>query len=354
MANDTIPVIDCDGHIVESIPELREYMEPGIRAFTEPDRAFSQSIAVFPGLDGIHHLAGLRNNPIERPSRAWSGKRLGSGEDWSALLDRLGLKHSVLFTSDGLSIGTLRLRDYVVKLCRAYNDYVADRFRKVDQRLHPMALIPMQFPSDAVVELRRAVKELGLPGAMVTSTGLPLPPGNEFYWPVYKEAADLDCPIAFHGGSNRGIGVDNFTSFVASHVVHHPVALMYAFLTLVYEGAMQRYPTTRFAFLEGGVEWVLLVLERVKRDQVFFDAGAVRHLFENGRILVGCEGNDHAIRYLKSDIGVQFLAFSSDYPHEAGAEAVQHEIEETLEESTLTAADKAAILGGNAGRFYRL
>jgi len=101
VANDTIPVIDCDGHIVESIPELREYMEPGIRAFTEPDRAFSQSIAVFPGLDGIHHLAGLRNNPIERPSRAWSGKRLGSGEDWSALLDRLGLK------SRGYAVATL-------------------------------------------------------------------------------------------------------------------------------------------------------------------------------------------------------------------------------------------------------
>ncbi|HTW88498.1 MAG TPA: amidohydrolase family protein [Candidatus Binataceae bacterium] len=354
MANHDIGLIDCDGHIVESIPELREFMDPGIQMFADPNRAFAESIAVFPGLDGIHHLAGLPNNPVERPSRAQNGQRLGSGEDWSALLDRIGLEHSVLFTSDGLGIGSLRLRDYVVRLCRAYNDYVSERFRKVDKRLHPMALIPMQFPSDAAIELRRAVKELGLPGAMVTSTGLPLPVGNEFYWPVYKEAADLDCPIAFHGGSNRGIGVDNFTSFVASHVVHHPVALMYAFLTLAYEGAIGRYPNTRFAFLEGGVEWVLLVLERVKRDQTFFAADSVRHLFENGRVLVGCEGNDHAIQYLAKDIGVQFLAFSSDYPHEAGAEAVQHEIEETLEEPTLSDADKAAILGGNARRFYRL
>ncbi len=354
MANHDIALIDCDGHIIESIPELREFMDPGIRMFTEPNRAFSQSIAVFPGLDGIHYLAGLPNNPVERPARAQNGQRLGSGEDWSALLDRIRLEHSVLFTSDGLAIGLLRMRDYTVRLCRAYNDYVAERFRKVDKRLHPMALIPMQFPADAVLELRRAVKDLGLPGAMVTSTGLPLPVGNEFYWPVYKEAADLDCPIAFHGGSNRGIGVDNFTSFVASHVVHHPVALMYAFLTLAYEGAIERYPTARFAFLEGGVEWVLLVLERVKRDQVFFAAESVRHLFENGRVLVGCEGNDHAIRYLKDDVGVQFLAFSSDYPHEAGAEAVQREIEETLEEPALSKEDKAAILGGNARRFYRL
>ncbi|MBF6567789.1 MAG: amidohydrolase [Candidatus Binataceae bacterium] len=354
MTKPNYPLIDCDGHIVESISELKEFMDPAIRVFAEPNRAFAHSITVFPTLDGIHHLFGFANNPIERPAQAANGHRVGSGEDWSALLDHVGLKHSVLFTSDGLAIGTQRARDYTNRLCRAYNDYVAERFKKVDSRLHPMALIPMQFPADAAIELRRAVKDLGLPGAMITSTGLPLPVGNEYFWPVYKEAADLDCPLAFHGGSNRGLGLDNVNSFVASHVVHHPVALMYAFLTLAYEGAIERFPNTRFAFLEGGVEWVMLVLERIKRDQTFFHANSVRHLFENGRILVGCEGNDYSIRYLAKDIGVQFLAFSSDYPHEAGVEAVEHEIEETMEEPALSDDEKAAILGGNARRFYRL
>ena len=351
MPDPRVSLIDCDGHIVESLEELKGFMNPDFHAFFATHRAFATSIGPFPALDGIHHF--LENVPVYRSWHTASGHRLGSAEDWSQLADRVGFEHSILFTSEGLAIGTLRMRPYAVALCRAYNDYVAERYQRADRRLHPMALIPMQFPADAAAELRRAVKELGLPGAMVTSTGLPLPAGNEYFWPVYKEAADLDCVIALHGGSNRGLGIDNFTSFVASHVVHHPVALLYGFLTLAYEGAMERYPV-RFAFLEGGVEWVLLVLERTRRDQIFFKASSVREYFENGRVLVGCEGNDRAIRYLSKDIGVQFLAFSSDYPHEAGAEDVQREINETLEEAELSPDEKAAILGGNARRFYRL
>jgi predicted TIM-barrel fold metal-dependent hydrolase len=346
-------LVDCDGHIVESLTELRDYMDPKIRPFAENNRPFASSLGVFPSLDGIHHVTvRAENNPVSRRPAEPGAPPIGSGEDWAKVLDAIGLRHSVLYTSDGLAIGSLRLREYLVPLCRAYNDYVADRFRRVDSRLHPMALIPMQFPDDAAAELRRSVLELGLPGAMLPSTGLPLHLGHEFFWPIYKMASDLNCVLGVHGGPNRGLGVDSFTSFIASHVVHHPVALMYAFLTLIYDGAMDKFPNARYAFLEGGVEWILLVLERVHRDESFFDAAPVRHYFESGRVLVGCEGNDRVIPYLVKQVGPQFLAFSSDYPHEAGVGAVKHEIEETLEENELSDSDKQAILGGNATRFF--
>ena len=45
------PVIDCDGHLVESIPEMAEYLDPIARKMaTNPGRNRS---GVFPGLDGI-------------------------------------------------------------------------------------------------------------------------------------------------------------------------------------------------------------------------------------------------------------------------------------------------------------
>ena len=31
MATETVPVVDCDGHLMESIPELAEYMDPDLR-----------------------------------------------------------------------------------------------------------------------------------------------------------------------------------------------------------------------------------------------------------------------------------------------------------------------------------
>ena len=68
--------------------------------------------------------------------------------------------------------------------------------------------MPMQEPQAAVEELRRAINDLGMVGAMLPSTGLPLHLGHGFYDTVYREAADLDCVLAIHGGSNKTIGID--------------------------------------------------------------------------------------------------------------------------------------------------
>jgi uncharacterized protein len=352
-------VIDCDGHITESISELAEFMDPAIRYVTNPERAFPSATAPFPTLDGIHYVLNETGRPFETGRRkrvTASEYRAGSPDDWRALLDKTPMEHTVLFTSDGLAMGWLRQRDYTIRICRAYNDYVAERFRRADGRMHPMALIPMQFSADAAVELQRAVKDLGLPGAMVASTGNPFPLGNEYYWPVYKVAADLGSPLGIHGGSNRGIGMDEFTDLGASHIVHHPIPLATALISIAYERVFEKFPGLRVAFLEGGTGWLVMLLERIVRDREFFPERTpdIAAYLKSGRVLVGCEGNDLPLPYLISLVGPRPFAFSSDYPHEADMLDVKREIEETLEASNLSAPDKAAILGGNAREFFNL
>jgi predicted TIM-barrel fold metal-dependent hydrolase len=46
--------------------------------------------------------------------------------------------------------------------------------------------------------------------------------------------------------------------------------------------------------------------------------------------------------------------YSSDFPHEVNRDTVRHEINEVLNNSELTAADKASILHESSERFYRL
>lgn len=75
-----ISVLDCDGHIIESIPEMAEYMDPRIRRIAlSPSR---NRQGVFAGLDNIHYPRNL-NLPEEesKPSRERvnaSGYRMGS------------------------------------------------------------------------------------------------------------------------------------------------------------------------------------------------------------------------------------------------------------------------------------
>ena len=348
--------VDCDGHIVESIAEMAEFMDARLRKHAlDPGR---NRQGVFPSIDGFHFA--LHSDPKTAAKRRLaSNERPGSAQDWLAFLDKAKVERTVLFTSEGLSVGFIQNPRYAVALCRAYNDYVHDRYARVSDRLRPMALIPMQDPQAAAEELRRAVGVLGLPGAMVPSTGLPLHLGHAHYWPVYEAAAELGCVLGIHGGSNYGSGLDSFTNFTASHVLHHSIPLMTALVSFIYHGVYDRYPGLRCAFLEGGCGWLAFLLDRMERDENYFDAAdqpqqhPLRYL-EEGRILIGCEGSEKSLAYVASRVGIEAFAYASDYPHEVDLPAAIHEIEEVAERDDLSAAQKAAVLGGNAKRFFSL
>jgi hypothetical protein len=77
-----------------------------------------------------------------RPRVDASNYRKGSGEEWVAFLEKSPVVEAVLFPSEGfLSVGFFQQLDYAVRVCRAFNDYVSERYRKVDKRLRAMALL---------------------------------------------------------------------------------------------------------------------------------------------------------------------------------------------------------------------
>lgn len=358
MSTDSIRMVDCDGHVIESMSELGEYGDASIR-WLKPGHKDVRRLP-FPSLDGVHWHNNQRvEGNLKKTRTNASEHRMGSAEDWQAFLEKTHIEETVLFPSSGLSVGLLRDVEYTASLCRAYNDYVADRYRRVDSRLHPMAIIPMQDPILAVKELKRAVKELDLAGAMVPATGLLMGAdlGHQWHWPVYEAAADLDCVLGVHGGSNRQLGLDTFMAPGSSLTLHHPLALVTACVSMTYNGVFDRYPNLRVAFLEGGCAWVVLLLDRVERNREqfpVFHSWPVHDYLSGGKILVGCEGNDPSLPYLVQRIGAEPFAYSSDYPHEVDLIAAQNEIKETVDSRKLTFDQKAAVLGENARRFFHL
>ncbi len=353
------PVIDCDGHLVESIPELTEFMSPHMRkSVLEAGR---QREGAFPSLDGFHgpRIRGAEQPPSgdERPYVTASTHRKGSAEDFTAFLEKADVNEAIIFTSEGLSAGFIQNADYAVAICRAYNDYVYERYARVSDRLHPMALIPFQDPGQAKLELRRAVKELGFPGAMVPSSGLSLHIGHEYYLPIYEEAANLDCVLGVHGGSVMGIGMDTFTARRSISGTHHSLALLLGLTAIIGHGIMERFPTLRVGFFEGGCAWLVLLLDRMERHERVtgrIDVGTLTECLESGRILVGCEGNDGSLVHLIERVGPGVFSWASDYPHEVDLEAAKQMIQDTVDDDRLSATDKAGLLGGNAQRFFKL
>lgn len=346
--------IDCDGHVIESIEAMKPYMDEVVRY--QASRPALRHHNVFPNLDGAHFA--IRRDPKFRASRVnASNAPAGSPEDWNAFLAKTGVGISVLFPSEGLAIGMLTSPDYATRLCRAYNDYAHDAFARANPALKPIALIPMQDPALAAKELARAVKDLGMVGAMLPSVGLPLHLGHGYYDPVYRAAADLGCVLCVHGGSSRGIGFDSFTNYPARHALHHTLPLATALVGLIYHGTMDRFPNLRFGFMEGGCGWLAFLLDRMHRDKSYYDKAdlpekAPEDYLGGGRILVGCEGSEETLGHVAARVGIEAFAYASDYPHEVDLPHAIHEIEEVAERDDLSDSDKAMVLGKNARRFF--
>jgi hypothetical protein len=83
----------------------------------------------------------------------------------------------------------------------------------------------------------------------------------EAYDFVFAECARRNIPIAFHTTvSALQTGIPGFWSH---HIIVHPMSMMQALVTLIADGVFSKYPTLRFAFLEGDSWWVNGLLDRI-------------------------------------------------------------------------------------------
>jgi uncharacterized protein len=242
-------IIDADGHIIERSDELRRYLKSpfnkrgGPLTASEPwDRGLQQT---------------LPREPQAFPSAP-------SAPDWLRLLDDHNIEQAFLYPTALGNVSRIREPEYAAALCQAYNDYVHDRYAKISNRLRPVALLPFQDPESAVIELRRAARELGCRGAVVRTTGLRLPLGHKFYDPIYREAESLGCALAVHG-TNGGdeLASGAFETFTEVHTVSFPVGMFVQFSNMIYQGLPARFPKLRLAFLEIGSTWLPYWLDRM-------------------------------------------------------------------------------------------
>ena len=151
-------IIDADGHIVEGghSDEMAKYMPKG-----------NQRSALFPVLDHLHFT-------YLRPGRgggAGNGFPSPDAGEWVEFLDGTGIDWTVVYPTSGLAVGRIASVDWAVAACQAYNSWLYEKYTNVTPRIKGMALIPIQDPQAACEELHRAVEQLGMPGAMLPSTG---------------------------------------------------------------------------------------------------------------------------------------------------------------------------------------
>ena len=351
-------IIDGDGHVFEDALAISGHLPPGYK-----ERGPFPLGRLFPPLDHLHsaHISTAPPGSFEPTGP----------EGWKDFMRDAAIDSTVLYPTSALSYGKIASIEYAVAVTRAYNDWLYHDYLQNDPRFKGMALIPMQDPAAAVKELRRVVEDLGMCGAMLPSTGLKAHLGSREYWPIYAEAERLGACIGIHGGCHSGLGLDDMNVYPAVHGLGHPFGQMISFSGILLNGIYDRFPGIRVGFLEGGVSWLLLCIERLQESyatHIPFDPAEqflkladgenvadyiIRQMHE-GRIFVGCEGGEFSLPYAIKVCGPEAFMYSSDFPHEVNRASVRAEIQEVLESEEMSSTDKEGVLSKNATRFYKV
>ena len=334
-------VLDADGHVTETTEQVAKYLD-------EPYRRRPLTFPFYPWDGWDRRMLGRLGD--------WAG----DAATWLKALDQGGVEAVVLYPTLGLFMSFLKDREWAVALCRAYNSLLAEEFIQVSPRLKAVALLPIQDPEAAAVELRRAVRELGCVGGMLAADGSHLL-GDARFIPIYEEAQRLDVMLAIHASGSHlgGAGVELFPRFIQAHTVSHPFGQMRQLTSIIFEGIPERFPRLRLAFLEAGCGWVPYWMERM--DDEYAKRGAAEapalkkkpsEYVRGGTLYFSCEADEWLLPQAVRLIGENQIIYASDFPH--WDHNYPDSIEEILSRGDLTDLQKRKIFSDNARRLYRL
>ncbi len=346
----TQSLFDADGHVYELDYQIIEYLDAPFRGKKELLRQ-----PLINSGDGWHRIAlGV--------GRGQGGVTSGeiTAQHWIDALDQVGLEGTVLHPTLGLNIGAVRDPEWAAVVARGYNNWLHDKYLKASPRLHGLAVLPVQNPPEAVKELTRAVKELGMVGALMPAAGVERLLGHPSYDVIYQAAQELDIALSVHTGGVPQLDMRLFDRLIDVRCLQHPIGQMHQMVHMMFGGVFDRFPTLRLAFLESGSAWVLCALERMQRE---FEHWSVllhekkkspkEHL-TSGRLYFEAELEDELLPFTVKLLGDQGLVFASDFPHFTRADHIAQGVKRFQERQDLSDDTKRRILGDNARRLYSI
>ena len=247
--------------------------------------------------------------------------------------------------------------------CRLINDDLAKVQANYPGKFVGLAQAPVLEGQEAIQEIDRAVRNLGLKGITITSQTKGVSLDAPKLYDLYEKICELDVPIFVHPAL-APVGYDLLQDYDLPRVLGREVDLTVATTRLIAGGVLDRFPDLKLviAHFGGGIAAVkdrLLAkgyrFGTLKRpfadyfDMLYFD-------------LAGFEGGLAALHCALQGIRPERLVFASDYPQDftgvntdtgRGMKELKAYID-TVRALALSDATKEAILGRTAAQLLKL
>ena len=205
-------------------------------------------------------------------------------------------------------------------LAQVQNEALSGLVRHSGGRYLGLAHVPLQSPEDAVAEMTRAVRELGLSGVQIGShvEGTNLDdPSLEPFW---ERAEALRAFVMIH--PQKPAGGKRTEANYFKNLIGNPLETTLAGGSLIFAGVMERYPDLRVMLVHGGGYlpyqfgrfnhgWE--VRPEPKQNLSVSPERSVRRFFFDT-----LTHSEPALRYLVGEFGAEKVLFGTDYPFDMG------------------------------------
>lgn len=321
-------VIDTHGHVIP--PDLVAAMRQG----TAPDGIRIEEDSRTPT---IVHRQGYRY-PLVREFFDVHA-RLES-------MDATGTDISLLSVAPPLFLYWMAT-DNAPAAAQMINDAVAAMVDQGRGRFFGLANLPMQTPSRAADELRRAVTTLGMRGAQIGPHVEGVPLDDPSLRPVLHAAVELDVPLVLHPyyvGSSPDLG-----DYYLTNLQGNPWQTAVAASRLIFSGILDELPGLQVVLVHGGGHLPFQIGRLDHGHRVRPEAQAPRQppsqylrRFHYDTLTHSRESTD----WLIERVGADRVMFGTDIPFDMGGG--------TFAEQVPDAANRTAVSSGNARRLFNL
>ncbi|MFD6197920.1 amidohydrolase family protein [Mycobacteriaceae bacterium NPDC060252] len=240
-----------------------------------------------------------------------------------------------------------------VESARFVNDEYAKLASEYPGRFRALASLPLPHIPAALEELSRAIDDLGMHGAAITTSVLGRSIADPIFDPLYAELNRRSAILFVHPA---GCGADS--SLITDHSltwsIGAPIEDTIAIMHLIVAGIPSRYPDMKIVTCHlGGA--LPMVLERVNRQVTEWEATHCPEAPKDAarRIWYDTVGHDHtpALQAAVASLGADRLVFGSDFPYQGGPRYVSSA---TYIQEGLSAEDSSLILDRNGAELLGL
>lgn len=344
--------IDGDGHVIEADEMFQHYLAPAYRERATGFQLNRNNVRriVF---DGVEEPPFPLEISIRKPMEAANRiKVLDKEQIWAA----------VLFPSGVLTAIYRCPPDLCRAVVSAYNDWIRDYIAPFRDRLFFAAPVALHDVAWAIGEAQRAVRH----GASAIVIRPNRAPGQSWsdaaYEPFYAAIQEMGVPLVFHEttGDPSTAGGDRYpmrepSSYAFNHVVSHSFEQMFAALSVICGGVLEKFPRLKILFAESGCSWVPYWLARLDDHADHRALGRYYPIklrpseYFRRQCWVTCDPHDQTLHLAVQGVGADRILFASDYPHFDSAGGA---VGSFFANEGVSASDQRKILWDNVAAFY--